>query len=110
MNIFFTFNYTIFRGVNMSEEILAKPQEKVYVESEKPVSVASFIGMLIVSMIPVIGLICLIFWAAGNNVTKKNFAIAYLLLAVVMITIGLITGGIFYPTIAEWFRRIFTLF
>ena len=40
--------------------------------------------------------ICLIFWAAGNNVTKKNFAIAYLLLAVVMITIGLITGGIFY--------------
>ena len=67
-------------------------------------------GMLIVSMIPIVGLIFIIFWAAGKNSTKKNFAIAYLLLTVLMLCVGLITGSIFYPTLAEWFRKFLALF
>ena len=47
------------------------------------VSVGGWILSIILSCIPVVGIICLIIWAIGNS-GKKNWAIAQLILIVVI--------------------------
>ena len=54
-----------------------------------PLSVGNYIGMFILSVIPVVGIIMLLVWAFGSsaNLNKKNYARAILI-------IGLIGAGI----------------
>ena len=56
---------------------------------DKPLSVGDWILTLIVLAIPFVGLIFLLYWALSStsNTNRKNFCIAYLLLALIFIAI-----------------------
>ena len=58
----------------------------------EPLSVGSFLGMLILSSLPLVGFILLLVWAFGGNVNqnKQNLARAYLLLSLITLAIGII--------------------
>jgi len=56
-----------------------------------PLSVGGWIGTLIVLAIPLVGLIMTFVWAFGNgNTSRKNFFIAYLILALIAIAICIV--------------------
>lgn len=63
-------------------------------------SVGSYIGMMLLACIPLVGFILLLVWAFGSNENpnKKNYARAVLLLSVIAIVISIIfiiaTGGL----------------
>lgn len=48
----------------------------------EPLSIGQYIGMLLLSCIPLVGLIVMIIWAAGRNtnINRKHFAAAVLIL------------------------------
>ena len=56
---------------------------------EAPISIGSWILMLILQSIPVVGFIVLIFWALdSSNRTRCNYARAIFLMAIIGIVIG----------------------
>ena len=70
--------------------------------NREPLGVGSYIGMFILSAIPLVGFICLLVWAFGSNanLNKKNYARAILIMGliavvlwVVIFVIGLAVGG-----------------
>lgn len=66
-------------------------------EDTSPLSVGSYLVMLIVSAIPLVGLIMMFVWGFGNsNRNRKNFARASLILTAVGIVIFLLS----YSTLA----------
>lgn len=58
----------------------------------EPLGVGSFLGMLILSSLPLVGFILLLVWAFGGSVNqnKQNLARAYLLLSLITLAIGVI--------------------
>lgn len=67
---------------------------------DETVSVGEWIGALIISAIPIVGLVMSLVWAFGSNAkpSKRNFFRAQLLLAVIVtgvcIVVFLLTGGL----------------
>ena len=68
---------------------------------DKPLTVGDWIITLIILAIPLVGLIFLLYWALSStsNVNRKNFCIAYIVLAlifvgifVVLMFMGLLAG------------------
>ncbi|MBN2768761.1 MAG: hypothetical protein JXQ68_06620 [Campylobacterales bacterium] len=57
-----------------------------------PLSVKSWLGTLIISMIPLVGLIMLLVWAFGSDVhpSKANWAKALLLLTVILLALSFV--------------------
>lgn len=67
-------------------------------------SIGAWIGTLILSCIPVVGLICLIVWCCSSDPAKKsrkNWAIAQLIIAAVMIVLMIILGAVLSASIAS---------
>ncbi len=56
---------------------------------DKPLSIGDWIITLIILSIPVVGFIFLLYWALSStsNANRKNFCIAYLVLALIFIAI-----------------------
>ncbi|MCK5391719.1 MAG: hypothetical protein KAJ31_04785 [Deltaproteobacteria bacterium] len=56
---------------------------------EKPLTVGDWIITLIILSIPLVGLIFLLYWALSStsNVNRKNFCIAYIVIALIFIAI-----------------------
>ena len=68
-----------------------------------PVSVIAYVGLFILSALPVVGLIAMIIMAiAAKNKSLKNFCIATIILAV----IGIVVGIIFSVAFASVFREL----
>lgn len=64
-----------------------------YAQKKEEMSVGSWVGTLVLSMIPVVGFICLIVWAVGSSQEKparKNWAIAQLIMMVVLIALSVL--------------------
>lgn len=59
-----------------------------------PISTGGFIGMFLLLCIPIAGLVLAIIWAFGRSqkINKRNFARAYLILAVISFVISLVIG------------------
>ena len=73
----------------------AAPQQPQYIPpqsvNEKPVSVGGWIGTILLTCIPCVGLIMMFVWAFGNgNTTKKNWARAGLIFMLIAVVITLI--------------------
>ena len=69
---------------------------------EEPVSILGWIGTTILCIIPIVNLIMLIVWAVScKNTTKKNWAIASLIMAAIAFVLFLICGA----TIGAAFAR-----
>jgi len=60
-----------------------------YNPQDKPLSVGDWILTLIILAIPLVGLIFLLYWALSStsNVSRKNFCIAYIILALILFAI-----------------------
>ena len=58
----------------------------------EPLGVGSYIGMFILSAIPVVGFICLLVWAFGGsvNLNKKNYARAILIMSLIAVALWVI--------------------
>jgi len=59
---------------------------------DRPLSVGQFMGMLVLSGIPLVGIVLLLVWAFGDgvNTNKKNYARACLILAVIGIILSIV--------------------
>jgi len=66
-----------------------------------PMSVGDWIITLILLYIPLVGFVCMLYWAlsSSGNVNRKNFAIAALIIAVVVIILA-IAVSIFFGGLA----------
>ena len=73
-----------------------------YARQDTDMAVGAWIGTLILSAIPIVGLICLIVWAVSSSPEKrsrKNWAIAQFILTLIVVAFTIlvyaITGGAF---------------
>ena len=71
------------------------PQPPRYNENEEPLSIGSYLLMILVSAIPLVNLILLLIWAFGSNVNvnRQNYARAALIMGVIGIVLAIMLGG-----------------
>ncbi|MCL2503413.1 MAG: hypothetical protein FWE94_02220 [Coriobacteriia bacterium] len=64
--------------------------------NSEPLSVGSYIGIFILSAIPLVGLIVLLVWAfsSSTNLNRKNYARATLILSVICIAVSFLLGAL----------------
>lgn len=76
------------------------------VKDTSPLSMGQYIGMFILTAIPLVGFILLLVWAFGSdvNVNKKNYSRAVLILAI----IGIVLTIIFSVVLGSLFSSIFS--
>ena len=75
-----------------------------YARKTEEMSVGSWIGTLILSAIPVVGFICLIVWAVSSSqekLARKNWAIAQLILVIVVTVLSVILGIVITTSVAS---------
>ena len=74
-----------------------------------PLKVGQYIGMFILSGIPLVGFILLLVWAfsGDTNTNKKNYARGVLLLgligSILMIVLSIVAGAVIAPLLADLF-------
>jgi formate-dependent nitrite reductase membrane component NrfD len=74
------------------------------------VSVGEWIVTILITAIPLVGLIMLFVWAFGDGAqpSKKNWAIATLIWYAIMIVLGILFFGIIIPMIGSMFGELNT--
>ena len=88
-------------------------QQPVYRDVNRgyePVSIGSWIGVWLLSCIPIVGFIMLIVWACGGTRKQslKNWARAQFIIFLILILIAAIVGVIMYATGAD-FNKVFNI-
>lgn len=79
-------------------------------DNDEPLSVGGWIGTLIVMCIPIVRLVMIFVWGFGNgNTSRKNFAIANLILMLIGIAIFIILMALSGPAIMNMFNEIQSL-
>jgi uncharacterized BrkB/YihY/UPF0761 family membrane protein len=69
-------------------------------EDTAPLSIGSYLIMMIVTAIPLVGLIMLFVWGFSNrNVNRRNYARAALIIAAISIVLSIIFGA----SLVAWF-------
>ena len=74
-----------------------------YARQDTDMSVGSWIGTLILSAIPIVGLICLIVWAVSSSPEKrsrKNWAIAQFILTLIGVVITILVYAMYGASLA----------
>ena len=76
----------------------AATTQPVMVGSSDVISTIGWIGYMILFAIPIIGLILYLVWAfgSGSNLNRRNYCRATLIMVVVALIIGIISGVSFY--------------
>ncbi|PKM95577.1 MAG: hypothetical protein CVU84_05615 [Firmicutes bacterium HGW-Firmicutes-1] len=66
-------------------------------------SVLSYLGTFLLLFIPLVNIVLLFIWAFSSKINrnKKNFAIAYLIITVIMIVIMIVFGATAFVFISE---------
>ena len=84
----------------------AQPAYAPAVGSE-PLSVGQYVGMMLLSGLPLVGLILLLIWAFGSesNINKRNYARAVLIIALIAIALGVVFGVAMAGFMASIFRN-----
>ena len=70
----------------------------VYAQKTTDMSVGAWVGTLILMMIPIVNLICLIVWAVSSSTEKqsrKNWAIAQLIIMLVTMVLSIVLVAVF---------------
>ncbi len=77
------------------------PQSPITYDPDAPLSMGQFLGMMLLTCIPVVGLILLLVWAfsGSSNENKKNFARAELIMAIIFTVLWFILGSAIYAGI-----------
>ena len=70
----------------------------------EPLSVGGWIGTLILLAIPIVNIIMIFVWAFGKgNISRKNYAIAALILTLIVVIVTLVCSLVFGFTIAKFY-------
>jgi len=71
--------------------------------SSETVSLGDWIVTMILSSIPIVGLIMILVWAFGGGTkpSKKNYARAFIIMAIIGIVLGIIFGILFAGVFAS---------
>ena len=74
----------------------------------QPVGVGEWIGTMFLMMIPIANIILLFVWAFGNSakLSKRNWARASLIMALIGIGVAILLAGILVPVFLSLFREI----
>jgi len=85
-------------------------QQVVQQQENTTVSVGNWIGTFILSAIPIVGLVLLFVWAFGSNTiqSKKNWARAALILALIGIVLAVIWTIVFGSFIGSLFSGYYS--
>lgn len=85
---------------NQYNEGYRQPVYNGYYRSDEPVSIGSWIGVWLLTCIPIVGFIMLIVWACGGTrkTSLKNWARAQFIIFLILILIGVIFSLIMYST------------
>ena len=77
------------RPANNSGGYQSTPISQGNLSNDAPLSVGNYIGMMILSAIPIVGFILILVWGFGSNVNqnKKNWARAMLILMIIGIVL-----------------------
>lgn len=71
-------------------------------EDTSPLSVGNYLIMLLISAIPIVGIVMLFVWGFGNsNINKKNFARALLIFWAIGIVLIVLFGAILFAAIVD---------
>ena len=96
--------------VNAGEPQYQQPQFQQgapMVELEKPMTIGQWIGTLLLCVIPCVNIILLIVWAASaTNKSKKRWAIATLIVALILIALYIAACYLFGQAILNWLYSI----
>lgn len=62
----------------------------------KPLGVGSYLGMILLTAIPIVGIILLFVWAfsSDTNLNRKNYARAVLIMMLISIVLAIVFGGV----------------
>ncbi len=74
--------------------------------ADNEMSIGAWVGALIVSCIPVVGLICLIVWAVSSDpyrVARKRWAIAQLILMAIIIVLSIVFSSVLAAAFSSMF-------
>ena len=89
-----------------AQPVYAQPVQPAYPNydamNSQPLGVGQYIGMMILTGIPLVGFILLLVWSFGSNVNKnkKNYARAMLILQIIGGILAAIFSGIIIAAIA----------
>lgn len=80
-----------------------QPQYPAPYEDASPLSIGSYLVMMFVGAIPVVGLILMLVWAFGGNtnINRRNYARATLILMAVGIVLTIVFGGAFFAAVSN---------
>lgn len=87
----------------------APPQQPYYDPTSQVMSVGEYIGLFILSAIPVVNIICWIVWLCSSktNKNKKNYIIANIVIWVICMLLGVIGSVIVATTGAAAFASFY---
>ena len=74
-----------------------------YARQDTDMSVGSWIGTMILSVIPIVGFICLIVWAVSSSPEKrsrKNWAIAQFIMTLIGVVIAILVYAMYGASLA----------
>lgn len=82
------------KSADVEQELLKDDVTENFESSNDYLTVGNFVVMLIIQMIPVLGFIMTIIWAVSknNNINKRNYARATLIIQIVLILITVVLG------------------
>lgn len=87
----------------------ARPVTQVNIQNQlpnnplmQPLSVGGYIGMMLLSAIPIVGIILIFVWAFSSdvNINKRNYCRAILILALIMTVLSIVISVVFGGLIA----------
>lgn len=85
------------RGMGMSSESRSE------IRRQQTVSIGNWVGTLVLMAIPVVNLVMAIIWAVSTKVpSKRNFAIAWILLTVICLIVSVVMIALFGQTIVDF--------
>ncbi len=75
---------------------------------DQPLNVGQFVGVMLLSGIPLVGLILMFVWAFGSdvNTNKKNYARAFLIIAAIGLALSILLSTILATAFATIFSSV----
>lgn len=85
------------------------PQQPYYDPTSQVMSVGEYIGLFILSAIPIVNIICWIVWlcSPNTNKNKKNYVIANIIIWVISVVLGVIASVVIATTGAAAFASFY---
>jgi uncharacterized membrane protein YvbJ len=73
---------------------------------DKPLSVLQYLGIFLLSIVPIVGIVFIFIWAFGSsvNINKKNYCRAVLIMALISIVLSIIISITFGALLASIFE------